>query len=89
MRWLACTALLVCERAIVKDEKVLPMAMVEKIPEESGWYWAKHFQCGLVITNVQIVDGVVYVMDSGYTGWNRLFHQFTAWSESPIPEPES
>lgn len=63
------------------------MQMVEDIPKVPGWYWARHHVCGLVVTNVQIVDGIVYVMDNGYTGWNKLIHQFTQWAESPIPEP--
>lgn len=62
------------------------MQMVEDIPKVPGWYWAMHYMCGLVVTNVQIVDGIVYVMDNGYTGWNHLTNQFTQWSDSPIPE---
>lgn len=65
------------------------MQMVEDVPKVAGWYWAKHYMCGLVITNVQIVDGVVYVMDNGYTGWNPLVNQFSQWSDSPIPQLEA
>jgi hypothetical protein len=61
--------------------------MVEKVPEVTGWYWAMHYIHGLVITHVQIVEGVVHVMDRGYTGWNQLDRQFTAWSDSAITPP--
>lgn len=65
------------------------MKMVKKIPEVAGWYWARHQVFGLVITHVQIVDGIVHVMDNGYAGWNVLLNQFTEWSDSTIAEPIS
>ena len=63
------------------------MEIIEKLPEVPGWYWANHYVYGLVITHVQIVDGIIHVMDSGYTGWNVLDRQFSAWSDSPITPP--
>lgn len=63
------------------------MKMVKKVPEVSGWYWATHHVHGRVVAHVQIVDGVVHVMDRGYAGWNVLNTQFTEWSDTPIAEP--
>ena len=65
----------------------MEMKMIKDAPTKAGWYWAIHSTMGLVVTHVQICDGVVYVMDNGYGGWNPLICQFTEFSDSPIAAP--
>ena len=60
------------------------MVLTTEIPKAAGWYWAIHHMHGLVITNVQLVEGRVYVMDNGYSGWNPLLNQFSQWSDKPL-----